>query len=249
MDAATIIRDAVARVAQLRQIAASSPGLAQAVSDIKHFQARRFAGTYDDLLHSEHYKPAGLFFLDELYSNKDYSRRDAQFARMAGPLDKIFPASVVQTAVALAQLHRLTEELDLATAQQWVACADESEVVRYIQAWRAVDRREDRNKQLATVMNVGYELARLTRLPGLRLLLKMMRGPANLAGIEALQAFLELGFDTFAEMGRRADGTTYFLRTVQARESRLIDLLFDANPLACEAELTLNLHPQGNRHV
>jgi hypothetical protein len=249
MNAALLIRDAVARVAQLRKIAASAPGLAQAVSDIKHFQARRFAGTYNDLLHSEHYKPAGLFFLEELYSNKDYSRRDAQFVRMAGPLDKIFPQSVVETAVALAQLHRLTEELDMATAQQWLACVETSEITRYRLAWQAVGRRAERTQQLATVMIVGHELARLTRLPGLRLMLKMMRGPAKLAGIEALQAFLELGFDTFSAMGRQANATSFFLETVRLRESRLIDLLFDASPAACEAELTLNLYPQGAPHA
>ncbi|MEI8169575.1 MAG: hypothetical protein WCG50_07860 [Rhodoferax sp.] len=242
MDAANIIRNTVARVAQLRQQAASTPGLARAVSDIKHLQARRFAGTYFDLLHSDHYKPAGLFFLEELYSDKDYSLRDAQFARMAGPLDKIFPQSVVDTAVALAQLHGLTEELDMASAQQWLAHPDTPEALRYVLAWRAVDRRADRNQQLATVMTVGHELARLTRLPGLRLMLKMMRGPANLAGISALQHFLELGFDTFAAMGRKPGGTAYFLETVRTRESRLIDLLFDADVGVGETELQGVLH-------
>ena len=36
-----------------------------------------------------------------------------------------------------------------------------------------------RDLQLATVMNVGHELDHLTRTPGLRRLLKMMRVPAN----------------------------------------------------------------------
>ena len=242
MDAAHIIRDAVTQVAQLRTLAASTPGLAQAVSDIKQVQARRFAGTYHDLLHSTHYRPAGLFFLEELYSDKDYTRRDAQFARMAGPLDKIFPKSVVDTAVALAQLHGLTEQLDLATAQHWLAHPEAPEALRYVLAWQAVDRRADRNSQLASVMTVGTELARLTRLPGLRLMLKMMRGPAHLAGLEDLQRFLELGFDTFAAMGRKSNGTAYFLETVRSRESRLIDLLFDASPAVSETELHSALH-------
>lgn len=242
MNAANLIRDAVARVAQLRQLAASTPGLACAVSDVKHLQARRFAGTYNDLLHAEHYRPAGLFFLEELYGNKDYSRRDAQFARMADPLDRIFPPSVVQTAIALAQLHRLTEELDLATAQHWLAHPGLTQAARYVQAWRSVDRRADRHLQLATVMTVGQELAQLTRKPGLRLMLKMMRGPARLAGLESLQQFLESGFDTFAAMGRKAGGTLYFLQTVQTRESRLIDLLFEADPALGEADIESVLH-------
>lgn len=61
MDATNTIRDAVAGVALRRQTAAENPGLARALSDIKHFQARRFAGTYFDLLQSERYKPAAFF--------------------------------------------------------------------------------------------------------------------------------------------------------------------------------------------
>lgn len=237
MDAKSIIRDAVERVTALRETAAATPGLAQAVSDVKHFQARRFQGTYTDMLGSPQYQPAALFFLEELYSEKDYSSRDAQFARIAGALERMFPEQVVQTAVSLARLHCLTEELDLAMGQSWMASGAANEVARYIAAWRAVDRRSDRNIQVATVLDVGHELDRLTRMPGLRMMLKMMRGPANLAGLGALQRFLELGFDTFAAMGRKGDGAAYFLATVQTRESGLIDLLFDGASVACETEL------------
>jgi len=202
MNASEIIRDAVTHVTLLRETVAGKPGLASAVSAIKQFQARRFAGTYFDLLHSEQYKPAAVFFLQELYSEKDYSERDSQFARIAGALERLFPDEVVQTAVSLAQLHRLTEDLDLAMARIWMSNAEKPEVERYVKSWRSVGRRSDREIQLSTVLNVGHELDRLTRTRGLRIMLKMMRGPANLAGLGSLQQFLESGFDTFAEMGR-----------------------------------------------
>ena len=237
MQATNIIRDAVKRVTLLRQTATANPALAQALSDIKQFQARRFAATYVDLLHSERYKPAALFFLDELYSEKDYSERDAQFARIAGALERIFPQQVVQAAVSLAQLHHQTEELDLALAQVWMSNANQDEVTRYITAWRAVGQRSERNAQLATVLDVGHQLDRLTHMPGLRLMLRMMRGPANLAGMGSLQRFLELGFDTFGAMGRQGGGVTFFLDTVRAREAGLINRLFDANAVACATEI------------
>jgi hypothetical protein len=238
MEAKKTIRDAVGQVTLLRHAVAAKPGLTQAISDIKHFQARRFAGTYFDLLRSEQYKPAALFFLQELYSEKDYSERDSQFARIAGALERIFPQQVVQTAVSLAQLHHLTEELDMAMAKSWMLNPDTSEVARYVRAWRTVDRRSDRNTQLATVLSVGCELDRLTRTSGLRMMLRMMRGPASLAGMGALQRFLESGFDTFAAMGRNLEGASYFLATVRVRESQLIDELFDASAVACETEIS-----------
>lgn len=237
MEATNIIREAVTRVALLRHTAADKPALARAVSDVKHFQASRFAGSYFDLLHSERYQAAARFFLQELYSEKDFSERDAQFARIAGALERLFPWQVVQTAVSLAQLHCLTEDLDLAMAQHWMNNAGAGEVARYVMAWRAVDRRAERNTQLATVLNVGHELDRLTRTPGLRMMLKMMRGPASLAGLGALQQFLESGFDTFAAMGRKGEGVPYFLDTLRSRESRLIDRLFEASAVACETEI------------
>ena len=238
MEATQIIRDAVTHVSLIRQTAAGKPELARAIRDIKTFQARRFAGTYSDLLHSEQYQSAALFFLQELYSEKDYAERDAQFARIAGALERLFPQQVVQTAVSLAQLHSLTEELDLAMAQSWMSNGNVPEVTRYVRAWRTVDRRSDRNTQLSAVLNIGRELDRLTRTRGLRMLLKMMRGPANLAGMGSLQQFLESGFDTFAAMGRKGDGARHFLATVMTREADLIDRLFGADAVACETEIT-----------
>ncbi|MEQ1534402.1 MAG: hypothetical protein ABL923_00865 [Burkholderiaceae bacterium] len=236
MSAKQTIQTAVEKVAQLRQLAADSLGLAKAVSEIKAFQAKRFTGTYFDLLHTPQYQPATQFFLEELYSEKDYSQRDAQFSRIAGTLERMFPKQVVQTAVSLAQLHSLTEDLDLAMAQSWlsnVKCSDKTN--RYITAWHQVGRRTDRDAQLSGSLAVGQELVTLTRTPGLRMALKMMRKPASLAGMAALQHFLESGFDTFAAMTPKKtskngepEGPAFFLETVKKREAALIDQLFDA---------------------
>ena len=247
------IQTAVEKVSQLRQLAADTPGLAQAVSEIKAFQAQRFNGTYFDLLHTPQYQPATQFFLEELYSEKDYSQRDAQFSRIAGTLERMFPRQVVQTAVSLAQLHSLTEDLDLAMAQHWLhspenasnnttKTADDTD--RYIAAWHEVGRRADRNAQLSGSLAVGQELVTLTRTPGLRMALKMMRKPASLAGMAALQHFLESGFDTFAAMGPKKpskagqpEGPAFFLETVRKREAALIDQLFDAPLQASKVEI------------
>jgi hypothetical protein len=238
MHAKLIIRSAVERVGELRQRANARPGLAEAVSEIKHLQARRFQGTYADLLQTTLYRPAALFFLNELYSDKDYTERDAQFSRIAGALERVFPEQVVHTAVALAQLHGLTEELDLSMAEHWLAHPHGTQGARYLAAWRAVNRRSDRSQQLTTTLEVGAELDRLTRKPGLRTMLRMMRRPAQMAGLGSLQQFLEAGFDTFAAMGKQADAVSYFLGLVDSRESVLMARLFDAPTVSCETEMS-----------
>ncbi|WP_210542232.1 hypothetical protein [Rhodoferax sp. PAMC 29310] len=238
MDAKTIIRSAVDRVEALRQAATGLPGLAHAVSEIKHLQARRFEGTYADLLAAPRYRPAALFFLNELYSDKDYTERDAQFSRIAGALERIFPEQVIHTAVSLAQLHSLTEELDFAMAEHWLGHPSGSDAARYIAAWRDVGRRSDRSQQLASTLEVGAELDRLTRKPGLRTMLRMMRRPAQIAGLGSLQQFLEAGFDTFATMGKQSNAVTHFLELVDTRESTLMDQFFNGPSVSCETEIT-----------
>lgn len=236
MNAAQAIRDAVAEVERLREESRAVPEIATAVMRIKRFQARRFAGTYADLLASGPYSAAARFFLEELYSERDYGERDAQFARIAGAVEKLFPRDVADTAVGLARLHALTESLDHAMARTFLQASPE-DVPGYVQAWKAVGRAQDRQQQLETVVAIGSELARLTRLPGLRMMLRMMRGPAAAAGMSSLQRFLEAGFDTFGAVTKVRGGAELFLQTIRQREQQLMELLFTAEAVACETEL------------
>ncbi len=241
MQASNQIREALSAVVARRQQVADQPELAMALHTIKHLQARRFAGTYQDLMHSDQYADCVRFFLDELYSEKNYAERDAQFARIAGAMERTFPEPVVATAQALARLHNLTEELDLAMALNWQLQPGLPDAQAYVRAWRAVGRREDRLWQLDTVQGIGQALGHLTRKPGLRLLLKMMRKPAQLAGLGTLQNFLEAGFSTFAGLARNHGTVSYFLETVKTRESGWIDLLFEAPLVVCATELSQTL--------
>jgi hypothetical protein len=241
MEAARIIREAVARVSQLRASEANDPSLRSAVLSIKALQARRFAGTYRDLPAGGPSAAAARFFLEELYSDKDYAERDAQFGRIAGAVERFFPDAVVETAIGLAKLHALTEELDHAMGRKWLALGEkQDEAARYVAAWRAVDRRVDREAQLRIVLAIGGDMIRLTRTPGLRTMLRMMRKPAAAAGLGSLQRFLENGFDTFAAMAR-GDVAQRFLETIGQRESALIARLFDTELVACGTELAATL--------
>ena len=242
MDAAENIRHSIARVTELRTRQAASLQLATAVRDIKHFQSRRFMGTYVDLMRDPTVRPATQFFLDELYSPGDFSARDAQFVRIAGTLQTVFPRPVINTALTLALLHTLTEELDHAMGQAWLAQDNTTgEATRYASAWRRVGRAEARHQQLDWVMELGHDLTRFTRTPGLRTMLRMMRRPAQAAGMGALQHFLEAGFDTFGALARKRGAVEGFLDTVQGRETSLMNLLFNAPLVACETELAHTL--------
>jgi hypothetical protein len=240
MEAARTIRDAVRKVAELRQSAGADMLLRQALGEVKRLQGRRFSGTYADLLRGGPFAPAARFFLEELYGERDYTQRDEQFARIAGAIERMFPAQVGETAARLAQVHALTEDLDLQLARFWLALPG-PEPARYVAAWRAMGREQDRQLQLRAVVDLGHDLARLTRAPGLRTMLRLMRGPATAAGLAALQSFLERGFDTFAGMARQRGAAEMFLQTVTEREQRLMDSLFRGDVAQAETEITRTL--------
>jgi hypothetical protein len=200
----------------------ADPVLAETVVALKAYQQRRFAGTYADLLSSPRYAPAARFFLDELYGPRDFSSRDAQFARVVPAMVRLFPAEIVSTVQTLADLHALSETLDTLMARRLRGRAIDR--LGYADAWRHTGDATQRERQIALTLVVGSDLDRLTRKPLLRGALHMMRGPAKAAGLPALQGFLEVGFDTFKAMG----GAKEFLLTVGARERALAKALFDA---------------------
>ncbi|MFY3383725.1 FFLEELY motif protein [Paracidovorax sp. MALMAid1276] len=242
MDAAQTIRDAIAHVTALREQRTADPALGAAVGRVKAVQAQRFRGTYADLMASPAFGPAARFFLVELYSDSDYTERDQQFGRIAGTLQTMFPQPVVATAVDLAVLHAQTEALDHAMGRAWQQASSQgstppSDAARYAAAWRAVGDRPARQQQLQRVLAMGTDLARLTRTPGLRMMLRMMRAPAQAAGMGALQKFLEAGFDTFGQLARQRGGVAQFLAAIEQRERALMDLLFDADPVTCGTQL------------
>ena len=237
------IVEALGRVETLRAAEHLSPALQQAVAGIRKFQSRRFQCTYADLASDAAMGPATQFFLSELYGEKDFAERDAQFQKVSGPLVRLLPGHATDTVVRLARLHALSVELDHAMAHTLLAQhphtgAGALTVSDYILAWRQLDRQDDRQAQLDMVLALGRDLVRLTRTQGLRFMLKAMHGPANVAGFGALQHFLETGFDTFARMNTRDDKAAFFLACVAEREAGWIRALFRADPASCQAELS-----------
>ena len=55
--------------------------------------------------------------------------------------------------------------------------------IDYIGAWQGVDRGRDRERQIELTLGIAAHLDHLTRLPLLRNALRLMRGPARVAGL------------------------------------------------------------------
>jgi hypothetical protein len=227
-------------VEHLRQERKGDAQLARHTRLLKRWQSQRFQKTYTDVLIDPHMGAAARFFLTELYGEQEFAQRDAQFARIAGTLERLFPRTVIDTATMLAQLHALSETLDAYMARSWIARAQttppqeiaasvsdpELSLELYRHLWQSLQKVPGYNSarlaQIQTTQQLGEQLLRHTRIPGLRLMLKMMRAPAAAAGLQQLQHFLENGFDTFAQLSQYNKAST-FLNAIAQRETEWLD--------------------------
>ena len=95
----------------------------------------------------------------------------------------------------------------------------------YARAYRKVGERTARLDQIRLIGETGAALDALARRPLLRGLLKMMHGPAQMAGLGELHAFLFRGFEAFRSL---ADAEA-FLDTIVSREGALALVIFDGS--------------------
>ena len=240
----TKLHDALQTVHMLRAMQNHHADLKVVVRSVKRVQCRRFERSYTDMLTHSDWAAAARFFLEELYADRDFSLRDAQFERIAPRIEQFFPSSVAAIATLLAQLHALSEQLDHAVAimisrqiamnsvalDDLPVCAiDQFSSAHYVHAWRLVGHAEARQSQLQMVLELGRGLARITRMPGLHMMLRLMRKPARGAGLEQLQHFLEHGLEIFSKLQTSSAGVTLFLHHIEQRETAWIARLFETS--------------------
>ena len=233
--AAERLRRHLAAVMQLRAAYAADAQLRAGVLELKAWQAARLARTYADLLASPRYHGAAQFFLEELYGARDFSQRDADVERILPKMTALLPEVALTTIAGAIELDELSEELDsrVAIAHGPGAVSETS----YAAAYRAGSSPEERARQIHLIDHIGHTLDSLTRVPMLLTTLKLMRGPARLAGLSGLQQFLEQGFKHSKEMR----GVDEFLGIIVQRETRTMERLFAGveNPLSGGPETAL----------
>ncbi|MBI5110063.1 MAG: hypothetical protein HZA62_15110 [Rhodocyclales bacterium] len=213
------LAECIALARELRARRASDPEAAD-YPLLKQWQADRLAHTYADLLASERYAPAAEFFLSDLYGPKDFRSRDDELARVVPVMVRVLPARALFTLLEAVKMDTLSESLDTDMVKALRAAGRSHDVDwdAYVAAYQTVGRRKDREQQIALVLKIGQTLDRLTRMPLIRVSLRIMEGPAHLAGLGSLHSFLQRGFDAFSEM----KGADEFLAIVTARETAMM---------------------------
>lgn len=209
------------RARALHEQRAAAPELAAALDRLAAWQSRRLRATYADLARQACYADAIAFFETDLYGPGDFSRRDADLARIAPLMAKVLPAGVIAMVSRAMELSTLSHDLDRALLLRLPEGAAVS-AATYCEAYRALANRAARERQIALIVDVGRALDRYVGKPFVRTSLSAMRQPARLAGLGALQHFLERGVAAFRRMG----GAGEFLATIESRETALMNAIF-----------------------
>jgi hypothetical protein len=221
-DAAERLGHQLDRAAALRAATRDKPKLETARQRVRAWQSVRLARTHADLLASSRMGLAATFFLTDLYNAENLVKVGANVRRIVPTITKLLPATALETIVDAIELEALSEELDLAMATALAAKSGEISAATYADAYRKVDRRSDRERQIQLIEDLGNSLDRLVHLPLVGTTLSLMHAPAQIAGLGDLQDFLQRGYKAFASMG----GAGEFLRRIVDRERRLLEALF-----------------------
>ena len=214
----------LAEARDLRLAAAADPVRGQRRDRLRAWQAARLAKTHADLLASPKFNIAATFFLSDLYGPKDFSERDTEMEKVLPIMTTMLPVSGLRTLLLAVEVDALSERFDAEMVAVLGKRLDQDGLALddYAAAYRQVGDRDGRELQIRLIGETGEALDALAHKTFAGAALKLMHGPAQLAGLGELHAFLERGFNAFRSL-RRADE---FLETIVQRERELMVSLF-----------------------
>lgn len=196
---------------------------------LQSWQAQRLQASFAGFLGDPVRRPAAQFFLTDLYGEHDFSRRDADIARVIPMMQRLLPAALLKTVADGIELAALTHALDLRMAEALESLGGRRRGIDadlYARAYRQVGRPRLRARQIALIDEVGQGLWSALRMHGVGALLKISRMPARAMGFGELQGFLERGFEAFGRLGDAKP----FLADIRDSETRVMRRLFAGDP-------------------
>jgi hypothetical protein len=198
--------------------------------EVRRWQAQRLELSFNAFLEDPGTRPAARFFLNDVYGDHDFTRRDADIARVMPMMQGLLPQPLLASVADGIELGVLTHAFDLrmAAALERSSRSRRLDETSYAQAYRTVGLPRLRGHQIGLIHRVGQGLGTALRMPKVGSLLRFSRLPAKAAGFGELQGFLERGFDAFAQLGD-IDG---FLDQIDRSERAISRRLFagEADP-------------------
>ncbi len=204
-------------------------GLDPHLALLRVWQAERLARTYVDLLEQPRYRPACLFFLEDIYAARDFSQRDHDLETMYEFMRRFVPDAISRPAALTIKLHRMTEVLDrklLDVLVGQLGVTDSITVEQYAEAYRRCDNYRERVEQIDAILEICEHIDGIVRNPLSGPALRVAGGPLRGAGYGEVITFLERGYNSF----KRMHGSRHFRKTLQEREMGILDRFYAHDP-------------------
>lgn len=193
---------------------------------LRNWQVARLAATHADLLASPEYGSAARFFLTDIYAAKDFSRRDADMQEFYAFLKRILPSQAVNVLAQAVEINNLTNALDdalLEAVTHQLGIENQFTQEQYEAAYRRCDNYDDREHQIDLIVDIGYHIDRLHRIPLVGTTLRLAGPPARRLGWGELHDFLERGYEAWKPIRN----VRPFLEKIETREKTILDRIYE----------------------
>lgn len=224
MRAAEKLRFELERYHALRQH--GDPAFRARLHRLQAFQARRLQHTHAALVADPLFRDATQLFLTDIYGGIDLMPMAREIERALPLAVRLLPESVLATSATATEVMVLTQELDEQLVDLLPADGDDVAADDYLAAFRDLDRRADRHRQMALARELGHGLDRYVRSRVIFTTFRMVSGPAHRYGLGNLYDFLDRGFRVMRPMGSAHE---LFDRIV-ATEEQALARLFAGDP-------------------
>ena len=187
---------------------------------LKAYQVERLKITHKECLSDPNTKEATKFFLTEIYSDKDLTKRDADLAKIVPMMCKFFPKELLIVLSDAIELDALTEVLDMKMCKNLnVNFTDEE----YMKVYREKTKYDDRKKQIQLTNALGLSLIDVVKYPLIGGLLGKMGFPAKMMGLSEMHELLNNGFNIF----KNTKNVEQFLETLIQNEYDILEDIYE----------------------
>ncbi|NND65483.1 MAG: hypothetical protein HKM24_05915 [Gammaproteobacteria bacterium] len=162
------------------------------------------------------------FFVDDLYGTKDFGQRDKDFEKVFPLMRSVLPPAAVEVMIESSELHALTQALDGEMAKQF-AGGSSLNAEGYVRLYVDTGMRDERKRQIRSLVSIGRRLEDLVRRPGIGTTIKLANIPAKMLGFGKLHNFIQRGFKAFHQIPPEAK----IFNAISLRERFIMEQLFD----------------------
>lgn len=208
------------------------PDLAKKLLDVQIWQKKRMQATHAEFFNAPSHVLMSQYFLNRLYGAEDFHLLSQQIRRLirnSGIVEKIIPASALQTGDAGVELARLAIELDEDLARHLLAHYPDISVLdeeMMCRAYVACDQAEARYHQMELLELLAEKLDKYVRSRLVKTAFKLAKSTAYHYKVDPIYNFIDEGFKAMEPL----KSAKAFVHTFTSKERQIIHAVHTGQP-------------------